>query len=485
MVPPPTARPLTMIVLVLLLASMGSRATAIGVNWGTSSSHPLPPAIVLQLLKSNRIPKVRLLDAGPALLGALSGSDVDVTVGIPNAMLRSFNSSIKAAESWVHDNVTRYFSGGRGVRIEYVAVGDESFLLGHDDQFYPFVVGAATNIQAALTKANLGSKVKVVVPCSADSFESESSLPSKGHFRIEVNSTMVQILKFLSEHRSPFFVTISPYQSLLQSKNTTLNFALFKETAQSRKDGQRKYKNSFDLSYDTLVTALYSSGFPNMEIVISQIGWPTDGAAYATSILAEEFMKGLLDHLHSKSGTPLRPQNPPIETYLFSLLDEDQRNISSGNFERHWGLFTFDGQAKYQVYLGQTSKKLTNAQGVEYLPSRWCVVNNNKDMSNATAEALDACSVADCTQLSPNGSCFNLSWPANLSYAFNSFYQQHDQRADSCSFGGVGLITTVDPSTVNCLFTIGLQTSHSDSFAWGFSTQLMNFLLTYILVLLK
>lgn len=106
---------LTMTVSVLLLSS---RAAAIGVNWGTASSHPLPPPVVVQLLRSNRVSKVRLLDADPVLLQALPGSDIDVTVGIPNVMLRSVNSSLKAAESWVHDNVTRYFSGGRRVRIE-------------------------------------------------------------------------------------------------------------------------------------------------------------------------------------------------------------------------------------------------------------------------------------------------------------------------------------------------------------------------------
>ena len=76
---------------------------------------------MVELLKSNNITKVKLFDADPLVLPALSGSNIGVTVGIPNSMLRSFNSSKKAAESWVHDNVTRYFSnGGSGVRIEYV-----------------------------------------------------------------------------------------------------------------------------------------------------------------------------------------------------------------------------------------------------------------------------------------------------------------------------------------------------------------------------
>lgn len=363
----------------------------------------------------------------------------------------------------------------------YVAVGDEPFLHRYGEEFHPFVIGAATNIQAALIRSKLESKVKVVIPCSFDSFQSESSLPSKGHFRSDLNKTMIQLLTFLSKHASPFFVTISPFLTLQQNKNISLDFTLFKESSRPHNDSHRTYKNSFDLSYDTLVTALSTAGFPKMDIVVAQIGWPTDGATNANSSIAETFMKGLMDHLHSKLGTPLRPRDPPIETYLFSLLDEDQRSITTGNFERHWGVFTFDGQAKYQINFGQGSKNLVNAQNVEYLQSKWCVVNNNRDMSNATASALEACSVADCTALFPGGSCFNISWPGNISYAFNSYYQQHDQRADSCDFGGLGLITTVDPSVANCRFSVELRTSLSGSIHGTFFLQ-WTALITTILV---
>ena len=341
------------------------------------------------------------------------------------------------------------------------------------------------NLQAALTKAKLASAVKVVVPCSFDTFVSEPSLPSEGHFRTDLNKTMIELLTFLSKHHSPFFVTISPFISFQQNKNISLDFTLFKENVHPHNDSHRTYKNSFDLSYDTLVTALSKIGFPEIDIVVARIGWPTDGAANATSSVAETFMKGLIDHLHSKTGTPLRPRNPPIETFMFSLLDEDRRSITSGNFERHWGLFTFDGQAKYHFNFGQGSKNLVNAQFVEYLPSKWCVVNNNKGLSNATASALEACSVSDCTALSPGGSCFNISWPGNISYAFNSYYQQHDQRADSCDFGGLGLITTVDPSVDNCRFFVELQTSHStsvqESYLFLWIILLMAYLFSFLL----
>ena len=344
----------------------------------------------------------------------------------------------------------------------YVAVGDEPFLKIYNEQFHPFLIGAAMNIQAALKKAKLDSKVKVVVPCSFDSFESGFNLSSGVHLRPDINKTMIELLAFLDKHGSPFFVTISPFITHLQTKNISLDFSLFKETARPHNLSHKTYKNSFDLSYDTVATVLSTAGYPNMDIVVAKIGWPTDGAANASSYLAETFIKGLINHLHSNLGTPLRPHKPPLETYIMSLLDEDQRSITSGNFERHWGLFTFDGQAKYHVDLGQGSKSLVNAQNVEYLSSKWCVVNNNKDLSNATASALEACASADCTALSPGGSCFNISWPSNISYAFNSYYQQHDQRAESCDFGGLGLITTVDPSMDHCRFPIEIRVSHSE-----------------------
>lgn len=98
----------------LLLASLltSAKVDGLGVNWGTAASHPLPAHKVVELLKANGIAKVKLFDADPLVLQSLSGSNIHVTVGIPNSMLRGLNSSLKAAESWVHDNLTRFVSDG-------------------------------------------------------------------------------------------------------------------------------------------------------------------------------------------------------------------------------------------------------------------------------------------------------------------------------------------------------------------------------------
>ena len=79
-------------------------------NWGLQSTHPLPPNIVVKLLKDNGFNKVKLFEADPAALKALGRSGIQVMVGIPNDMLASLASSVRNAEAWVQQNVSNYIS---------------------------------------------------------------------------------------------------------------------------------------------------------------------------------------------------------------------------------------------------------------------------------------------------------------------------------------------------------------------------------------
>ncbi|XP_020586154.1 glucan endo-1,3-beta-glucosidase 5-like [Phalaenopsis equestris] len=88
----------------------------IGVNWGMLSTHRLSPSIVIDLMKENRIGKVKLFDTDPAVLRALMGSNIEVMVGIPNEMLALLSSSPAAADVWVSQNVSRYVVKG-GVNL--------------------------------------------------------------------------------------------------------------------------------------------------------------------------------------------------------------------------------------------------------------------------------------------------------------------------------------------------------------------------------
>ncbi|XP_051124913.1 glucan endo-1,3-beta-glucosidase 6-like [Andrographis paniculata] len=468
----------TKILLLLLwvLAAAAVAESSIGVNWGTVALHRLSPEVVVDLLKDNKITKVKLFDADPAVLSALAGSGIEVMVGIPNEMLSAFSTSASATDSWVAQNVSKFVGKG-GVDIKYVAVGNEPFLTSYSGQFQPYVVPAVMNLQQSLAKANLAGTVKIVVPCNADAYE--SSLPSQGTFRSDLTQIMAQLVSFLNSTGAPFVVNIYPFLSLYSSSDFPQDYAFFGGTSHPVVDGSNIYYNAFDGNLDTLIAALSKLGFGQMPIVIGEIGWPTDGAVSANLNAAKAFNQGLVNHVVSNKGTPLRPGVSPADIYLFSLLDEGAKSILPGNFERHWGIFTFDGQAKYPLNLG--NGRLKNAKQVKYLPSRWCVANPYRDLSAVANHFRLACSYADCTTLNYGGSCNDIGEKGNISYAFNSYYQLQKQNPKSCDFDGLGMVTSSNPSVGDCRFLVGVTENDDSS---GVSLHGRRFMFSLIISLL-
>lgn len=430
----------------------------LGVNWGTQASHKLPPSVVVQMLRNNNIRKVKLFDSDPDTLRALAGSNIEVMVAIPNDLLEAMTDAGHAA-AWVQANVARYIFQG-GVDIKYVAVGNEPFLRTYNGSFISLTFPALRNIQIALNNANLGNRIKVTVPSNADVL-SDSLLPSQGTFRSDISQQMIQIVQFLHQNNCPFTVNIYPFISLYDNPNFPVEYAFFDGNGASVTDGAKVYRNVFDASYDTLVAALANAGFPDTAIIVGEIGWPTDGFMAASRQNAQRFNQGFLNHILSNGGTPSRP-NTDIEFYLFSLLDEDQKSIEPGNFERHWGIFQYNGVAKYALSIPGSAGNgaLVNAQGVQYLQQRWCVLASNADLSSLGKPITFACTYSDCTSLGYGSSCnAYLDAKGNASYAFNQYFQIKSQSAGTCYFNGLGSITFENPSVGSCEFIVQLAVS--------------------------
>ncbi|KAK4411632.1 Glucan endo-1,3-beta-glucosidase 6 [Sesamum angolense] len=327
----------------------------IGANWGSQSSHPLPPDKVVRMLRENGIQKVKLFDADYDTLKALGGSGIEVMVGIPNDMLANFAGSPKAAEKWVSQNVSHHLTSN--VLIRYVAVGNEPFLETYNGSFLRTTFPALKNVQDALTKAGLRNQVKVTVPLNADVYNTASGLPSGGDFRADIHDFMIPIVKLLSDNAAPFTVNIYPFISLYTDSNFPVEYAFFDGNATPVNDGGTSYYNMFDANHDTLVWALQKNGFGNLPIIVGEIGWPTDGDKNANVEYAQRFNQGFMTHISGGKGTPMRPG--PINAYLFSLIDEDQKSIQPGNFERHW------------EYLGTTAKLSTASTSAQRVQELW------------------------------------------------------------------------------------------------------------------
>ncbi|KAF2615957.1 hypothetical protein F2Q70_00008814 [Brassica cretica] len=294
------------------------------------------------------------------------------------------------------------------------------------------------------------------------------------------------IVNFLAHNKAPFTVNIYPFLSLYLSSDFPFDYAFF-NGQNTVNDNGVVYTNVFDANFDTLLASLKALGHGDMEVIVGEVGWPTDGDKNANVPNAERFYAGLLPKLAANRGTPMRPGY--IEVYLFGFIDEDAKSIAPGNFERHWGIFKYDGQPKFPADLsGEGQKKaLTGAQNVQYLQSQWCMLNPNAiSFSNSTNQLGDnvnyACTFSDCTALGYGSSCGNLDEVGNASYAFNMYFQVQNQKAEACDFEGLAMITTKNISRDQCNFPIqtGDPTSghcmYGSSVRFGLVTMLLLFM---------
>lgn len=444
----------TVVVAVVMVAA-GVAEAGIGVNWGIMASHPLKPSIVVNLLKDNGIKKVKLFDSDAWTVGSLAGSKIETAIGIPNDQIKKFAESYDDAKDWVKENITSHMFEG-GVDIRYVSVGNEAFLKAFNGSYVKITFPAMQNIQKALDAAGYGGKIKVTTALNADVYESPSNQPSDGQFRPDIYSVMKDIVHFLDRNKAPFMVNIYPFLSLYQNPNFPIDYAFFDGGGQPTNDKGKTYTNVFDANYDTLIWSLKKMGISDMKIVVGEVGWPTDANKNANLKLAKRFYDGLFKKLASGDGTPMRPKEK-FEVYLFGLLDEDSKSIMPGFFERHWGIFRYDGKPKFPMDLSGkgNDKLLVAAKGVQYLERKWCVVKQNLKNLDETAKEVDyACANSDCTSLGYGSSCNNLDRRGNISYAFNMHFQMQDQSVEACVFGGTAEIVTKNASVGSCLFPI-------------------------------
>ena len=232
--------------------------------------------------------------------------------------------------------------------VSVVCVGNEPLGSWQPPAYKNLLIGACENVRLALASEKLD--IGVTVPQNFE-FMATSYPPSAG----AVNPDLVGVIKStcgtMSATKAPFMVNIYPFITRIQNRQyVPLPYCLFNAPqSQWVKDGDYTYTNIFDAMLDALHVALGKIGFPNLEIVVGECGWPTGGGEpEATIDNARTFNQALINHCKSSQGTPRHP-GKPIQCFVFEMYDEDKKPVDAGQFERHWGCYDGNGGAKYKL----------------------------------------------------------------------------------------------------------------------------------------
>ncbi|XAR55325.1 Glucan endo-1,3-beta-D-glucosidase [Bertholletia excelsa] len=449
---------------------------SIGVNYGRIANN-LPSAVkVVQLLKSQGIGKVKVYDTDPAVLKALSGSGIKVTVDLPNELLFSAAQRPSFAYNWVQKNVAAYYPS---TQIEAIAVGNEVFVDPHNTT--KFLVPAMKNVHEALVKYNVNSAIKVSSPIALSALQ--NSYPSSaGSFRPElVEPVMKPMLDFLRKTGSYLMVNVYPFFAYEANSDViSADYALFRENPGVVDAGNGlRYFSLFDAQIDAVFAAMSALKYDDIEMVVTETGWPSKGDENEIGASVENaaaYNGNLVRRVLTGGGTPLRPK-ADLTVYLFALFNENKK--SGPTSERNYGLFypneqkvydipfTVEGLKRYRdnrspVTGGQRlTKPIAGGRGnlsPTVAGQTWCVANGDSGKDRLQAALDYACGMggADCHPIQPGSPCFDPNTlEAHASYAFNSYYQRKGRAGGTCFFGGAAYVVTQPPKYGDCEFPTG------------------------------
>lgn len=328
---------------------------------------------------------------------------------------------------------------------------------------------AMTNLQQALDEGGY-DRVTANMVHLPFVLKPNISRPSEAEFCDEIKYQMTEFARIVNARGSPFMIDMIPILDA-RRKGFNLSFALG-ETPRSgaaavvEDVNGATYTNIFDFTYDSFVWALTKVGFPDVRVLVTQVGWPTDGHRDATAANAERFFKNLLPAVASGRGTPMRP-GEPVDIFVHALADETR---NPDPITRHWGVYRSNGQPKYEVDLtgqGRNNIYPTAMGGILRMPRRWCVFNGNKtDMFKVQRMLREVCDNADCSSTAEGGSCGGLTFDQKVSYAFNMRFQFLFQDEKACDFGKLGRLSLQDPSVGECVFPIEVVKGSQVNLVW-------------------
>jgi exo-beta-1,3-glucanase (GH17 family) len=320
-------------------------SVGVGINYGQIANNLPTPSRVAILLGTLNVTRVKLYDADPNVLQAFSNSNVDFIVGLGNGNLQDMADPLKA-QNWIEQNVLPHRP-----RINCILVGNEVFV-STDSQLKASLLPAMQSVYRALVNLGLDKQVIVTTAHSLDILNS-SYPPSSGVFSEDLAEYIKPLVDFHAQIKSPFLINAYPYFAYKDSPaEIPLEYVLFQPN-QGTIDPitNLHYDNMLYAQIDAVYAAIKAMGHTDIEVRISETGWPSKGDADEVGATPENagiYNGNLLQRIAQKQGTPAKPSTP-IDIHVFALFNE---NLKPGPAsERNYGLFYPNGSQVYNLDL--------------------------------------------------------------------------------------------------------------------------------------
>ncbi|KAL3535876.1 hypothetical protein ACH5RR_004337 [Cinchona calisaya] len=352
-----------------------------GINYGRIADNLPPPDKVAKLLRAAKIKNVRIYDANHSVLQGFSGTGLELVIGLPNGYVKDVSSSADHALSWVKDNVKAFLPD---TNIVGIAVGNEILGNNNNQDLWGSLLGAVKNLYNATKKLGIDDVVQISTAHFSGVF-ANSYPPSNCTFTEAVSQYMSPLLDFFSQMESPFCLNAYPFLAYTyNSDKIDINYALFQANGGIYDEKtDLHYDNLLDAQIDAAYAALEDAGYKNMEVIVTETGWASQGdqnEPAATANNARTYNYNLRKRLAKKKGTPLRPKSV-LKAYIFALFNEDLKIGATS--EKHYGLYNPNMSISYDI--GFPGLKSSSAVSLKEIQARGSFGSNTFVLSVSSA----------------------------------------------------------------------------------------------------
>ncbi|KAK9158974.1 hypothetical protein Scep_005548 [Stephania cephalantha] len=320
---------------------------------------------LVSTLQSMNLNSVSLPEPDPQTTRLFSYSSISLLLYVPNSSLREISSNRSNALRWLNLHLLPFHPR---VHVSAISVGDDIDPL---SDLSPLLLPAMSNLLQALHHVGIPNISVSTTFSFARVMTPTPFPPSSARFRPDsaTEALVKPILNFIAQTNSSFLVKLHPYHLYRSQPGIIpIGFALFQEDQAApfnfRDDpftGLR-YRNLFDVMVDAVISGIEShqghrgGGGGVVPVVVAETGWPSyvDGEGEAKDVYAEMYVKGLVRHLRSGLGTPMR-RDGVAQVYIYELFDEEEDDDDGGSQRSKWGIMYDNMTQKYNVDFSSSS----------------------------------------------------------------------------------------------------------------------------------